>query len=89
VTPQSAPQFDLGIDSGVLVQRVVPGSAAAKAGIRPGDAIVGFDGRKLESVEDLYAALRRHKPGDKVTLRVWHAGKESDVDVTLSGRAVG
>jgi S1-C subfamily serine protease len=71
------------------VQAVVAGSAAAKAGVRAGEAIVAFGGTMVSTVEDLFAALRQHKPGDKVTLKVVRGGKEVELDVTLSGRAVG
>jgi serine protease DegQ len=83
------PQFNLGVSSGAVVQQVVPGSAAAKAGLHPGDVIVAFGSTRVASVEDLYAALRRYKPGDRVKVTVWRNGKKVDLTVTLSGRAVG
>jgi serine protease DegQ len=89
VTPELAQQFHLKVSSGALVQAVVPNSAAAKAGLRAGDVIVGLDGTPVGSVEDLLAALRRHKPGDRVSLKVSRNGKTITIDVTLSGRAVG
>jgi serine protease DegQ len=88
-TPEIAQQFGLSVSSGALVQEVVPGSAAAKAGLRQGDVIVAFGERPVQSVEDLLAALRLHKPGDRVTLTVVRNGKKVRVEVTLSGRSVG
>ena len=89
VTPQLAQQFHLDVSAGALVQSVVPNSAAAKAGLRPGDVIVEFGGTPVGSVEDLLAALRRHEPGDRVPVKVSRNGKVITIDVTLSGRAVG
>jgi serine protease DegQ len=89
VTPEIAQQFGLSVDSGALVQQVVSGSAAAKAGLRQGDVIVALGDTKVSAVEDVFAALRKHKPGDRVTLTVVRSGKEFELEVTLSGRAVG
>ena len=71
-----------------LVQSVVPGSASATAGLRAGDVIVALDGGPIRTVEDLFAALRHHKPGDHVTITVVRGGRKLDLHVTLSGRAV-
>lgn len=89
VTPELAQQFQLEVSSGALVQSVVPNSAAAKAGLRAGDVIVELGGTPVRSVEDLLAALRRHKPGDRVPVKVSRNGKTITIDVTLSGRAIG
>jgi serine protease DegQ len=89
VTPQMAQQFHLGVSFGALVQAVVPNSAAAKAGLRAGDVIVELGGTPVRSVEDLLAVLRKHKPGDRVPVKVSRNGKTVTLDVTLSGRAVG
>lgn len=45
--------FSIFGDIGVLVKNVVPGSAAEKAGILPGDIIIEFDGNKVKNADDL------------------------------------
>jgi len=75
----------LKINSGLIVQRVIKGSPADMAGIRGGqqpiivgnwrlylggDVIVSFDGKKIVTLQDLTAAIRRHKPGDTVLVEV-------------------
>src|SRR5207302_6834595 len=87
VTPEIAQRFRLSSPSGALVLQVVPGSAAAKAGLLSGDLIVRFGGRPVRTVEDLLAALRHHKPGDRVAVTVIRDGKRKTLQVTLSGRS--
>jgi serine protease DegQ len=89
VTPALAQQFGLTVAAGALVQAVVPGSAAAKAGLEPGDVIVALGQRHVESVEDLFAALRGRHPGESVAVKVVRDGKTRTVDVTLSEQASG
>ena len=89
VTPEIAQRFHLSSPSGALVLQVVSGSAAAKAGLRSGDLIVAFGGRPVRTVEDLLAALRHRKPGDRVAVTVIRDGKRKTLQVTLSGRSVG
>jgi S1-C subfamily serine protease len=79
---------------GVLVMSVAEGSAAARAGLRGteraedgslvlGDVVQALGGKKVTSLDDLYAALEEHRPGDKVTLRVLRGNRTRDVEVAL------
>lgn len=54
---------------GVLVAGVIPGSAAAGAGLVPGDVITAADGQTIETADQLTSLLGSHQPGDTVTLR--------------------
>jgi S1-C subfamily serine protease len=82
-----------GID-GVLVMSVMPGSPAERAGLRGtfrtedgvlvlGDVIQRLDGAAIASVEDLYDALERRKPGDAVKLQVLRDEQPLEVVVRL------
>ena len=51
-----------------------------------GDVITAVDGKAVESMEDLSAAVKAQKPGDKVELTVLRNGKEITVTVTLGER---
>jgi S1-C subfamily serine protease len=84
----------LGVDQGVLVMRVLPGSPAAKAGLRPtkrgqagkielGDVIRSVDGHAVKSVNDLYNALAPHKASDTVKVGILRDGEEEEVQVQL------
>ncbi|MGH7312702.1 MAG: PDZ domain-containing protein, partial [Candidatus Rokuibacteriota bacterium] len=50
---------------GVPVGGVVPGSAAARAGLTEGDVIVRFDGLPVASFDEFQGAVRRRRPGDR------------------------
>jgi S1-C subfamily serine protease len=79
---------------GVLVLDAQEGGAADRAGLigfkkaanggwEIGDRIVGIDGQPVEDVNDLYAALDKHKVGDTVTVDVVRQGDQRKVKVTL------
>jgi S1-C subfamily serine protease len=83
----------LGVN-GVLVVDVVPGSAAAKAGLRPtrreasgrvrlGDVITAIDGKKVLSPNELYLTLETYKIGDSVNVSVLRDGKNVQAKLTL------
>lgn len=70
--------------SGMGVQQVVPGSAANKAGIVPGDIIVEIDGKKIESETDLTNAVNKKKVGETISLKIHDQnGKTRDVKIVL------
>jgi S1-C subfamily serine protease len=79
---------------GVLVMSVVPDSPADRAGVRGtyrakdgtlvlGDVIQTLDGGAIASLDDLYAVLERHQPGDLVKLRLLREGRSLEVEVKL------
>lgn len=68
---------------GLLVQDVVPLSAAYKAGVKTGDIITSFDGKKVTVFEDLENQKNTHKPGDVVKMEVYRDDKTVTLEVTL------
>jgi serine protease Do len=87
LSPEDASRFGLPVDSGALVEQVVPGSAAADAGVRKGDIITGLGDAKVESYGDLLGALRDYQPGDTVTLTLYRNGDETNLQVTLGAKS--
>jgi membrane-associated protease RseP (regulator of RpoE activity) len=67
-----------------IVNDTVEGLPAAGAGILPGDRIVGVDGAAVSEWADVPLAIRRHRPGDRVVLRVERDGLARDVDVVTA-----
>jgi serine protease DegQ len=86
LTPDIARQLGVEPTGGVVVQALGQGGPAAAAGIRPGDIIVNIGGTPTPTTSELYEALRDHKPGDKVEVRVIRDGAEQPVTVTLGER---
>jgi hypothetical protein len=81
----SVPDFGQ-TENGVKFADVRPGSPAAKAGLLAGDVLVKFGDLDVKNLHDFTFALRRHKPGDVVAVKVLRAGKEMEVNVTLEQR---
>lgn len=70
-----AERFGLIVQKGAMITQVVGDSPSSKAGLTQGDIVVEFDGQKIDSMEDLIAAIRNRKVGDKVKT-VFYRGKE-------------
>ncbi len=62
---------------------IFPGSAADKAGLKVGDIVLSFAGRRIKQFEDLPPLVRRQKPGQKVSLEVRRDDKTLKFEVTL------
>lgn len=73
---------------GARIVRVVDDSPAAEAGIEEDDVITAVDGDGISSDEPLRDAIRKHAPGDEITLSVIKSGEDSEtsVNVTLGER---
>jgi S1-C subfamily serine protease len=98
IWPNLADALHLGVQQGILIERVVPGGPAAQAGVRGGtrsvlaglqelriggDVLVAVNGKELTSQMDLNLLLNRAWPGDTVTLTIVRDGKKMDIPVKL------
>ena len=88
----------LDADYGVLVQKVVPGGAAERAGIHGGnqqayvgntpimlggDLIVALDGQEVADPQEINAIMDRHQAGDVMTVTVLRGHRQMTFKVTL------
>ncbi len=69
---------------GAFVDSVENGSAAARAGIRPGDVITGFNGREIGRSAELPPMVGAMPPGSRASVTLMRGGKLLDVVVTLT-----
>ena len=86
LTTRQAEQLGVPAARGALVSRMRRGTPAYDAGIRPGDVIVTFDGRRVEDASHLLRLLADASIGNTVALTVIRDSREVDLDVEI-GRA--
>ncbi len=88
VTVQSVNQtladsFGLPKAEGALVSSVDEDSPAARAGIKPGDVILAYNGKAVDQSSDLPVLVADTKPGQNATIRVWRDRAPRDLSVTI------
>jgi serine protease Do len=84
VTPEmvKSEKLDRGL-KGVMVADVFDGSPADDAGLKQGDVVIAFNGRRVETVAELRNLVAQTRPGQAVTLRVTRKKKEIDIKVKI------
>ena len=73
---------DLGAVDGVWVREIIEGGSAAGK-LQENDVIIGIDGKRVKNFAELQEGLAKHRPGDKVTVKVLRDKKEKDIELTL------
>jgi serine protease Do len=76
-------EFGLKDRKGAVVQSVQPDSAASKAGLEPGDVIIGFGGKPVASRDELVRMVVNTRPGTTVPLRVMRDKQERTLNITV------
>ncbi len=98
IGPDLASQMGLSADAGVLIQRVIPGGAAERAGLHGGneqayvgnmgillggDLIVAIDGQEVTDPSDISAIMNKHQPGDAVSVTIFRGRKQMTLKLLL------
>jgi Do/DeqQ family serine protease len=73
---------ELGASEGVWVREIVEGGSAAGV-LQENDVIIGIDGKRVKNFAGLQEELAKHRPGDKVTVKILRDKKEKNVEMTL------
>jgi hypothetical protein len=81
----SIPDFDEP-PKGVRFADVRDGTPAAAAGLKAGDILIEFDGKEIGNLYDFTYALRAHKPGDLVIVKVLRGKQTIEAKVLLTER---
>jgi serine protease Do len=83
VNPALAREFKLKDNTGALVGDVTEKSPAEKAGLKEGDVILEFNGKKVTDSRHLKLEVARAQPGESVPLKVLRDGSTKDLQVTV------
>jgi serine protease Do len=83
VSREVAEAIGLGKPTGALVTGLEGDGPADKAGVEAGDVITRFDGKVVDSPNDLRRIVASTKPGVKVAMSVWRAGASRDLQVMV------
>ncbi len=98
IGPDLAEQMGLNADYGVLIQKVIPGGAADRAGLRGGneqayvgnmpimlggDLIIAIDGQQITDPQDISAVMDRHQAGDTITVTILRGKRQMNIKLIL------
>jgi serine protease Do len=83
LTPELAKSFGAKETKGVLVADVIQESPANRAGLQAGDILLEFDGKKIETPQDLQRAVGLTSPGKAAKARIWRDKAERTIEVTI------
>ena len=79
VVHTSAPQ-------GVLIQKIMPESAAERAGLKPGDILLSVNGVEIQNPRHLFTEVQRYSAGTIVSIDYVRAGQKKNLQVALGVR---
>ncbi|RQD76719.1 MAG: PDZ domain-containing protein [Candidatus Syntrophonatronum acetioxidans] len=78
-----AQRFDLPVTEGLLVEEVVDGGPAERAGLQPGDIILQLAGEEIDTFDRLKEVIDKHEIGEQVSLVVLRQEEEISFEVTF------
>lgn len=84
LNPEMSQYYNLPLEHGVLVTKVVDGSPAQHAGMIMGDIILKIEEVNIETIGDLLNEIHKKKAGENVRVTVFRRGFKQYFDVTLS-----
>src|ERR1051326_913176 len=83
VTPALAQEFKLPNQSGALIGDVLDDGPAAKAGLKPGDVVLEFNGKPVADSRHLQLAVAGTKPGSQVPVEILRNGEKKTLTVSI------
>ena len=86
ISQNLADEQDLNSLEGAYVRGLMEDGAAAEAGLRPGDVIVGVEGISVNNVTELQEQVGKYRPGDEIDINVKRGNGEKKFHITLRNR---
>jgi len=83
VAPEDQEAFNLPDVAGVVVQSTTEDSPADDSGLKQGDVIYSVEGSTVHSPNGLQNLIAQHRPGDRVSVRIYRDGSARDVTIRL------
>mgnify|MGYP001185749996 CR=1 FL=1 len=83
LTPEIAKSLGLKNEDGVLISMVNPGEPAEKGGLKSGDVILEFNGKKIKDVKSLQRTVAESAVESKAKVKVWRDNKTKSFTVKL------
>ena len=83
VTKDVADALGFSTATGAMIRSVDPEGPSSPAGIKPGDIVLKFQGRKIKRVSDLPRIVGSTKPGTFAKIEVWRKGKVLSLKVKV------
>lgn len=80
--PSEAVKIALGIDYGVIVDKVIENSPAEKGGVEKGDVILKIEGEKITDMDDFIYLVKKN-PNKEVKIEISRKGKKKSIKVKL------
>jgi len=78
-----AAAMQLPVNQGILVEEILPGGIADRAGLQPRDIITGARGRRIRAISEFRAAVSSTPRGDRLPVTIVRAGRERIVELSL------
>ncbi|NJD77617.1 MAG: PDZ domain-containing protein [Candidatus Methanoperedens sp.] len=83
VNPKLVAYYNLPVNRGVVITKVISGSEADRSGIDTGDIIIQIDDTKINNVKDLIKTIIKHDVGDVVTIGLCRGQKKLMLDTRI------
>jgi S1-C subfamily serine protease len=81
-----AKERKLPVTEGAIIEKVLPGTGAEKAGLQKGDIVVALGGEPIRTMDDLILRVRRTKVGDRVKLDILRDGKKTTLEMVVGDK---
>ena len=83
ITSEKAKELKLPAERGVLLERIVPDSPAAKAGLKDNDVVTEINGQRVEGAAQFRRMIHEIPAGRSAQFTVWRDGRAQTLSVTL------